>query len=64
MERKIHTHAKDLQRPRLGKPRRGLQNFNTGVDFPVPVQREKGRDLAQSCDKKPLHPQNNPKKPT
>ena len=23
--------------------------------------REKGRDLTQSCDKKPLHPQNNPK---
>ena len=32
------TRVKDLQRPRLGKPRRGLQIFDTRVDFPVPVQ--------------------------
>ena len=29
---------KDMQLPRLGKPRRGLQIFDTRVDFPVPVQ--------------------------
>ena len=37
-DREIHPHIKDLQRPRLGKPRRGLQMFDTRVDFPVPVQ--------------------------
>ena len=30
--------VKDMQRRRLGKPRRGLQIFDTRVDFPVPVQ--------------------------
>ena len=30
--------VKDLQHPRLDKPRRGLQIFDTRVDFPVPVQ--------------------------
>ena len=30
--------VKDIQLPRLGKPRRGLQIFDTRVDFPVPVQ--------------------------
>ena len=36
--------VKDLQRPRLGKPRRGLQIFDTRVDSPVPVQ-SRGRFL-------------------
>ena len=30
--------VKDLQRSRLGKPRRGLQIFDNRVDFPFPVQ--------------------------
>ena len=30
--------CQDLQRPRLGKPRRGMQILDTRVDFPVPVQ--------------------------
>ena len=30
--------------PRLGKPRRGLQIFDTRVDFPIPVQ-SRGRFL-------------------
>ena len=29
----------EMQLPRLGKPRRGLQIFDTRVDFPVPVQK-------------------------
>ena len=37
-EREIHPRVTDMQRPRLGKPRRGLQIFDTRVDFPVPVQ--------------------------
>ena len=40
----IHPRVKDLHRPRLGKPRRGLQIFDTRVDFPVPVQ-SRGRFL-------------------
>ena len=40
----IHPRVKDLQRPRLGKPRHGLQIFDTRVDFPVPVQ-SRGRFL-------------------
>ena len=43
-EREIHPRVKDLQRPRLGKPRRGLQIFDTRVDFPVPAQ-SRGRFL-------------------
>ena len=31
-------HIKDLHNPLLGKPRRGLQIFDTRVDFPVPAQ--------------------------
>ena len=31
-------------RPRLGKPRRGLQIFDTRLDFPVPEQ-SRGRFL-------------------
>ena len=38
LDREIHPRVKDLQHPRLGKPRRGLQIFDTRVDFPVPVQ--------------------------
>ena len=37
-DRKLHPRVKDMQLPRLGKPRRGLQIFDTRVDFPVPVQ--------------------------
>ena len=33
----IHSSIEDLQCPRLAKPR-GLQIFDTRVDFPVPVQ--------------------------
>ena len=40
----IHPRVKDLQRPRRGKPRRGLQIFDTRVDFPVPAQ-SRGRFL-------------------
>ena len=36
-DREIHPRVKDLQRPRRGKPRRGLQIFDTRVDFHVPV---------------------------
>ena len=43
-DREIHPRVKDFQRPRLGKPRRGLQIFDTLVDFPVPVQ-SRGRFL-------------------
>ena len=39
-----HPRVKDLQRPRLGKPRRRLQIFGTRVDFPVPAQ-SRGRFL-------------------
>ena len=39
-----HRRVKILQRPRLGKHRRGLQIVNTPVDFPVPVQ-SRGRLL-------------------
>ena len=46
-DRQIHPRVKDLQRPRLGKPRRGLQIFDTRADFPVPVQ-SRGRFL-YSC---------------
>ena len=38
MDKEIHPRVKDMQLPRLGKPRRGLQIFDTRVDFPVPVQ--------------------------
>ena len=39
-ELNIHFRdVKDLQRPRLGKPRRRLQIFDTRVDFPVPESR-------------------------
>ena len=38
------NRVKDLQRPQLGKPRSGLQIFDTQVDFPVRVQR-RGRFL-------------------
>ena len=37
-DRLIHPRVKDMQLPRLGKPRCGLQIFDTRVDFPVPVQ--------------------------
>ena len=37
-DREIHPRVKDMQLPRLGKPRRGLQIFDTWVDFPVPEQ--------------------------
>ena len=37
-DRKILSRVKDMQLPRLGKPHRGLQIFDTRVDFPVPVQ--------------------------
>ena len=36
-EWEIYPRVKDLQPPRLGKPCRGLQIFDTRVDFPVPV---------------------------
>ena len=31
----IDPRVKDMQLPQLGKPRRGLQIFDTRVDFPV-----------------------------
>ena len=34
----IHPRVNDMQLLRLGKPRRGLQIFDTRLDFPVPVQ--------------------------
>ena len=37
-DREIHPRVKDMLLPRLSKPRRGLQIFDTRVDFPVPVQ--------------------------
>ena len=37
-DREIHPRVKDLQHPRLRKPRRGLQIFDMRVDFLVPVQ--------------------------
>ena len=40
----VQGQVKDLQRPRLGKPLRGLQIFDKRVDFPVPVQ-SRGRFL-------------------
>ena len=43
-DREIQPRVKDLQHPRLGKPRRGLQIFDTRVDFLVPVQ-SRGRFL-------------------
>ena len=33
-----HPRAKDLQHPRLGKPRRGLQIFYTRMRFPCLIR--------------------------
>ena len=34
--RESHPRVQDLQHPRLGKPRRGLQIFDTRMGFPRP----------------------------
>ena len=36
--RETHPSVKNLQHPRLGKPYRGMQIFDTQVDFPAPAQ--------------------------
>ena len=40
----LNPRVKDLQRPRLGNPHRGLQICDTRVNFPVPLQ-SRGRFL-------------------
>ena len=37
-DKESHPRVKHMQSPWLGKPHRGLQIFDTRVDFPVPVQ--------------------------
>ena len=34
--REFHPRVQDLQHPRLGKPRRGLQILDTRMGFPRP----------------------------